>query len=260
MRVGITTIAYNQPEDLLKMAETAVATSIHDIEFHLFLHSKSAKTEEACQHMWRKYNTAYYPLRTNAGVAKSWNSGILSMIDAGCEALMICNDDIWFTQGDIDEMVRVATANEDSWAVFCSGWHDGLKHAVRDHGMACFILNAIAIEKIGMFDQNFFPAYNEDLDYARRAELLGLSKLVANTMVHHKGSATIQASPQLRAQNHQTHGKNDEYWEGKWGAKKPKAVYKYPFGKKELGLYISPENRHAPYPGFNRSDKGIVRF
>ena len=122
MRVGISTIAYTQPEALLAMAESAVRT-VHEIQFHLFLHSKIKRVENACDKMRDGYNVVYYPLKRNAGVAKSWNSGLLSMMEHNCDTLMLVNDDIVFSEGDIDTMVEMSLSNPDAWAVFCSVWN-----------------------------------------------------------------------------------------------------------------------------------------
>lgn len=259
MLIGITTVAYNQADPLLAMAASAISTTEHDIQFQLFLHSEIKRVEEACEKISSMYPCAYYPIKRNAGLSRSWNEGLLQSIEDGCDVLMLVNDDIKFSPGDIDTMVGMSLANEDAWAVLSSGFNISLSRAVPDHGFSCMILNRVAIDVVGMFDENFFPAYNEDLDYSYRARLANLMAVMATTNIVHIGSAAIKASPLLRAQNHVTHGKNDEYWKRKWGAPKPNTAYIRPFSCNVYHpYYISPESRRTPYPGNDRTDHEIV--
>lgn len=265
MKIGITTIAYNQAKPLLKMVSTATNGSLvagHIVEFHLFLHSPVKPVIEACETIRDNYRTVYYPYKHNRGVATSWNDGIISMMDRDCDVMMLVNDDVYFMDGDIEKIVNAAVGNRDRWAVFCAGWNDGNNAPSGDHGFSCIVLNPIAIGRVGMLDENFFPAYNEDLDYVYRAEkILGLQRFhLKDTAVHHIGSATIKANQLLRQQNHTTHGENDKYWERKWGAKKPNGKFMRPFNNANFTAYIDPKERHAPYPNYNRTDKGIVRL
>lgn len=265
MKIGVTTIAYNQAGPLLKMAKTITNSAYyagHTVEFHLFLHSKVKKVIEACQQLKSNYRTVYHPYKVNRGVSRSWNDGILDMMRNRCDVMFIANDDIWVTGDDIGKMVDASVLNSDKWAITCSGWNDGSNKKSEDHGFSLIAINPIAIRLAGMFDENFFPAYNEDLDYVRRVEFMcGLERVhLKDTMVHHIGSATIKANQILRQQNHVTHGRNDDYWEKKWGAKKPSAVFTRPFNNRGFTAYIDPGNRHEPYPGYNRTDTDIVRI
>jgi GT2 family glycosyltransferase len=258
--IGIVTIAYNQPDHLINMAHSAVRSTKEKVVFFLFRHSNMARVIDACSYIYSDFDCVYHPLGRNAGVARSWNNGLLEAADYGCDAIFLVNDDIVFSEGDIDKMLALKES-KDAWAVFCSGLNVGNDEWLDDHGLACALMTAQGIESVGMFDENFFPAYNEDIDYARRAGLAGLHTVTAETEVRHIGSAAIKASPALRQQNHTTHGKNDEYWERKWGAKKPKARFSWPFNSRRYHQwYIHPDSRHAPYPGMDRTDHGIVKI
>lgn len=263
MKVGLTTIAYSQTKNLGRLVQTAAsAQGGIDLEVHIFMHSMMVS--KACSEI-KEWGAIIHGNGKNRGVARSWNDGILYMMESGCEVMVICNDDVWFDAGDVLKIAECAMANRDRYAVFCAGWHeDG--YEVDSHGMACFAINPIAIGKVGMFDENFFPAYNEDTDYARRARLFGLEPVkVAGTHVHHIGSAALKANSMLCQQNHLTHQRNDQYWALKWNCAKhfaedPKVGFPVPFNSKIFTNYIDPDNRHAPYPGRNRTDHGIVRI
>jgi GT2 family glycosyltransferase len=238
------------------------------VEFHIFLHSKNQAVSQVCTEISKDYDAIIYRHCYNRGVARSWNDGIIEMMKSECWYMFIVNDDIVVSAGDINAMVAAAEEHRGCYAVMCSGWNDGDNKPVKNHGMACFLINPVAIHKLGFFDENFFPAYNEDLDYDYRARLAGLEYfLIKDTDVHHAGSSAIKSSPFLKQQNFITHHRNDVYWRAKWGIEKqeyeqdPKIGWTKPFNIDRFHpFYIAEKDRHAPYPDFNRTDQNIVRF
>ena len=109
-------------------------------------------------------------------------------------------------------------------------------------------------------DENFFPIYCEDQDFARRAALSGLAEEnCADTNVHHGGSSAILSNEELRRQNAHTQSLNFGYYARKWGGLAGHETFATPFGDPELPLRIAPEDRAAPYgPQHDRTDQAVV--
>jgi len=92
-----------------------------------------------------------------------------------------------------------------------------------NHGASWFALTADYVAQAGLFDENIYPAYLEDCDYARRCDLLWITR--ANVLgclaVHGEpvqpGSCTVNATPELAQKNCRTHGGSHEYYRAKWG-------------------------------------------
>jgi len=257
--IGITCVAYNQPDLLLKMARTA-SESGHPIRFYITRTSMIPQVTLACDEILEKYDAVVDGSGKNIGVSRCWNNNLIKMQEDECEFMMVVNDDIWFEPGDVDLLISAALAHRDNYAIQCAGPNLTLNARVGDHGFSCVVFNPIALETLGYFDENFFPAYNEDVDYAYRAGLAGLvAHIEPNTQVHHVGSAAIQTNSKLANQNHRTHGLNDQYWTRKWGCSKGGKGHSRPFNNQEFHpYYISIESRHEPYPGFNRADREVV--
>jgi len=145
-----------------------------------------------------------------------------------------------FTPGDLKAMHDTAmAANQDDTAIISS-----------NHGFACFAILKSAVEKIGLFDENFYPAYLEDCDYHYRCVLAKMHiHRAATNIVHGEaptwGSSTIYSNQgALLKKNQITHGKNYVYYNLKWGAPRENAeVYQYPFN--------DPKNsvKYWPTPG-----------
>lgn len=263
MKVNIINIAYGLPEANKKLFETAMLDSDkHDISFQLFLHSKKPETVEMCEFLAKEYPCVYYPYGKNRGLALSWNDGLLAGYgELEADIVLIVNDDVYFSQGDIDKMVTKAVNCPQNYMVSVAGFNAAHGKDIPSMGYSVFAMNMISLEKIGMFDENIFPVYGEDQDHHRRAHLLGLVEANCNdTHVFHAGSMSIKKDPILARQNMVTQSRNRQYLLAKWASETLEGGYKTPFNEKKFNCYISPEVRHAPYPGFNRVDQQIVRF
>jgi GT2 family glycosyltransferase len=259
--IGITAIAYNQWYPLAKMLKTASETTSEEVQFFIFRHTEIPEVIQVCNMASQKYGAIHYPHGTNRGVARSWNDGLIAMQNSGCDVMIICNDDIWFSAGDISALAIAARENRDRYIIQCAGWHDSYDVPIGDHGMACCVIQPIMVETVGYLDENFFPAYNEDTDYAYRAQSAKLEAIIIpDTMIHHIGSAAIRSDDNLKNQNYLTHGLNDQYWQKKWGCNKGEHGHYFPFNDPAFHpWFIGKERRHAPYPGYNRQDQDIVK-
>lgn len=258
MNVHIVTIAYGLATDLRTLFATA-SSQRHRVTWHLFRHAAYPDVDGACDDLVQWYSVIDYPYRVNRGVAKSWNEGILNAYAGGADVVIVSNDDIVLSPGDLDRLAEAAAEQRGHYVVTCHGYDKGNgKHGSMRFGF--FAVNPLAIEVIGMFDENFFPMYWEDIDYQRRASLAGLTwGHVADTSLIHQGSKSIHTVPGLMAQHHRTFVANREYYERKWG--NIQGAYDVPFNMPRFDLRIAPEDRGQPYPGHNRTDfNALVRM
>jgi GT2 family glycosyltransferase len=262
MKIAVVTIAYSSVACPVSLFATAPSPREHAIECQLILHSKYSQLAEQCRRLAQNPAVKYYPYGVNCGVSRSWNEGMLAAYAAHADVVIIANDDIVFAAGDLVNIAQKAAANRDRYIVSCAGFHQYLKRRIPSLGYACFAINPVAIERLGCFDENIFPAYCEDVDYAFRARLAGLQEEnCPDTRLTHVGSNSILSDPVLRHQNTTTHRLNLEYYSRKWGGDGDHERYKYPFNDPLLGYYISPNARHAPYgPAYDRRDQNIVKM
>jgi hypothetical protein len=99
----------------------------------------------------------------NIGVARSWNLGITF----GKEYNFFVSSSVKFNRGfqevvDIVEKMIADKAPGIDYGFFTQlGWH-----------MNCLTQKTISI--VGFFDENFYPAYEEDVDMCRRLYLAGI--------------------------------------------------------------------------------------
>jgi GT2 family glycosyltransferase len=140
----------------------------------------------------------------NLGVAAGWNLGMKATPDALW--WLISNNDIEFGPGDLARLAEVIDSNASDINYMLD--------------MAVFAITQETLAEVGYFDENFHPAYDEDLDYARRARLVGVKEVQVGFTGKHVGSATIYGDWEYRIQNFRTHSENDRYYAAKWGGPK----------------------------------------
>jgi GT2 family glycosyltransferase len=139
---------------------------------------------------------------SNLGVATSWNLGIKATPDS--DGWLLLNSDAYFTDGSFPVFVE-ETKGVDVLQAGHPGW-------------CCTWISSRAISEVGLFCERFYPAYMEDLDWQRRAQISGIGFAGSSAHVQHDNSSTIEASPDLKAHNARTHAANaaafDERWDG----------------------------------------------
>jgi len=262
MKIAVVAIAYSSTSCPSSVLATADSASPHTVKCHLLRHSNYPNIVEECENIAQHPSVIYYPIGANRGVSRSWNEGMLAAYADHADVVIIANDDIVFAPGDLTKIAEKAALCRDQYIVSCAGFHQYLNKRIPSLGYACFAINPIAIEKLGCFDENIFPAYCEDVDYAYRARLAGLhEENCPDTQLTHAGSKSILSDPALRRQNATTHGLNYQYYRRKWGGDGGHETYKHPFNDSRVGYYIAPDARHAPYGStYDRSDRDIVKM
>lgn len=136
---------------------------------------------------------------SNLGVAESWNLGIKSF--ALDEVFYFASADMVYAEGDL-ELLASASPEKISLASSFPYWQT-------------FAIGSRVVERIGLFDSNFYPIYFEDTDYQRRASEAGIEAIYLPLRVLHDNSSTIASSAILGRENSRTFQKNAQYFEMK---------------------------------------------
>ena len=159
----------------------------------------------------------------NLGVAASWNL----MIDrAAPDAIIISNDDIVFGEHTLREL------------------SEGLEQYpfVEGDGWALFGQRFELIQTVGYYDETFWPAYYEDVDYDLRLRRVGvIPHRALSEPVHHVGWATLRTGDadwvtEGRERNH-------AYFLAKWGGESRNPRWN---GTPDIEHYSEPFNGKPP--------------
>lgn len=249
MKTGIIIYAFHLAGELHRLLSHVLNET--DAQVYLFRHSQVPLVMTVCEQFAADMRVHYYPYGENRGLARSVNDGLLDgYMRDGMDVMLTCNDDVQPSPGDIEKLARAAMENPEAYLV--EGWG---KCGGRDEwiDLSCGVITRRALEVIGCHDENFFPAYFEDVDFHLRAWKLGMKRLrVQETHFVHAGSASLSSVEQER--HNRQFIANRDYFMRKWGTQDAEQSFPTPFNQPGLSWYIAPESRHNPYPGFNRED------
>lgn len=228
-----------------------------DVTWRLFTHSANPDVVQECLELAGSVpNVRLHDYRTNRGLARSWNDGLVASADA--DVRVILNDDMQATRADLDVLVAGALAHPEIGIVEVEGTQ-GDTRMLMNYGFTA--INRVATDTVGYFDEAYQPIYGEDCDYSRRCALLGVRFASAGpTGVVHTGNATIKTVPDLYTQNRATFERNRAYHTGKHGGGYSEEVFLHPWNDPALSWTITADNRHNPYPGRERTDLEIIRI
>jgi hypothetical protein len=254
--------------------------SKHDVRSYVFLHGQNAGLKTKLEAIIAAINSRYFAYGVNRGVSRSWNEGLFASFDDGNEATLLVNDDLFFYENGFDEFADFVLSERRRVPHFGTisafGLDTGTAGAVgagrfyqRPHwqGAACMAVGERAIEAIGYFDQNFWPAYFEDADYFRRLELSGIPTLWDDRiLLEHDRSQTVRADFLLKRLHDERTRRNQQYYIRKWGGLRgwggPDAspgleIFVHPFNDPSIGCSIPLTAIEAPYgPKYDRHDLG----
>jgi hypothetical protein len=154
-------------------------------------------------HVWPGYNM---------GVSASWNHIIKMRPKAPWWAF--AGFDVELGEGDLG---RLARHMEDEGGVALLG------------GFNVFGLDRSALREVGLFDENFYPAYFEDNDYDVRCRRAGIPYTALPSGLSHQVSSTMRSSRELMERNAYTFPRNYQYFLEKWGGPVAREEFATPF-------------------------------
>jgi len=189
-------------------------------------------------------NFFLFEAKQNLGVSGSWNYGIQFGLEVlGVDYIFILNNDILLLPQTLDLMLEVLkksdvgltsafnvsdkTPDEKNFFELKIPEDKTLTEAP---DFSCFAVNRRVIEKVGLFDEAFYPAYFEDNDYHYRMRLEGLKALkVHKALYFHFGSRTRIMDKEFREYLDARYSANREYYRSKWGGEPGQEKFKIPF-------------------------------
>ena len=133
---------------------------------------------------------------SNLGVAGSWNLGIKCFPHD--DRWFFASNDMTYRPGDL-EVLSTATAGSLTLS----------QHVPHLH---TFAIGETVIDRVGLFDERFYPAYFEDNDFMRRVKLAGLPITSLDVAPHHDNSSTLKSEPRFQERNRETFQRNKKLY------------------------------------------------
>lgn len=146
------------------------------------------------------FGARVWSMPNGLSVAASWNLGIKATPFS--DGWLLLNADAYMMGDAWTRLVQDASRD----AITLAG----------QPGWCCAHIGARVVERVGLFCENYHPAYMEDIDYQRRAEVLGITIRKSDAPVGHDNSSTIHSSPARFERNQETHAANIATYHRRW--------------------------------------------
>ena len=163
-----------------------------------------------------------YKPEKNLGCAGSWNSIIAWHLTA--PYWLIVGNDIQFAKpGELEMMAKHVEERLDTHSIIYASEY------------SCFFLTQLGLEKIGTFDENFYPAYGEEADHFKRVKVSGTMKerFFDLGLIHGEPpffqASTINSNEAYQKANAITSQMNKDYHIKKWGGPSACDPFQNPF-------------------------------
>lgn len=184
----------------------------------------------------------------NIGCSGAWNMIIKCYLMA--PYWIISNHDVSYSPGFLEAMVKKAEDPE-------VGLINSNKGEFGEGAWDVFLIKDWVVQKYGLFDENLYPGYGEDIDYYFRFVHHGLKRDAMDEFVHYHGGGlnyyetgqqTKRGEEGLTEKLNLSNIVNFEYLDKKWG---PNWRMTWP--------YFSPFDIPTMTPAITSFDLGFVR-
>jgi GT2 family glycosyltransferase len=180
----------------------------------------------------------------NLGVAGAWNKALdVGFEQMKADVIILLNNDILINPFTIKRIIEdlqmpgVGLVSACDISKKCADEKEFFETSgivddkyIEAPQFSCFGINKNCFEKVGYFDEAFYPAYFEDNDYHYRMRLTGLKALCnQGNFYFHYGSRTKQHDTKFGEYIGTCYSVNADYYLQKWGGMQGEEKYKIPF-------------------------------
>ncbi len=199
--------------DLLKESLDKYAVDFKDCEIHIVDNGNQGIDPPA--------NTTVHVMSENIGVAASWNF-LCREIFKKHSIAFILNDDVYWGK-EQESVLRLSRYN------ISRSMNVNKTFVTSPDYWNVFRISKKCFSDVGPFDENFYPAYFEDNDFAYRLKLAGHIHSVNNYFRPEKSirSGSLQKDKSINDKFMD----NQNYYVRKWGGMPGKETFSTPFNK-----------------------------
>lgn len=200
----------------------------------------------------------YISSSINIGVSRGWNYFLKNFQS---DYWLISGDDCYFEPSALKNIAEYMNSPNSQKNVLCQ-----LKAKSNDNNnitsspFHAFIVTKLLVKNIGLFDENIYPAYYEDLDLLYRIQLTNSKIGYINAYINsgddkYKESCTINSvSPIYREKMMQCFKINENYYKTKWNIGKHKIRYMYPFNNPNCNI----TDHNIPHTNYDTNQKILL--
>lgn len=218
-KTAIITLTFNKLEQATKPFLDSLYKFTSEDDFDLIIvdnHSTDGTVEYINEFKKNHSNITLICNEENLGYSKGNNIGLRKVQNSDYEFIGLLNNDILFTPNWLIDTVKSFEKDEqlgmisprnnekckltpenylNGYKKYLSKYKSPLKYVVTPF-FSCVIIKKEVIDKIGLLDEAFSPAFWEDNDYSFRAMYAGYSLAYTNSVfIYHNHSTTSSSVP-----------------------------------------------------------------
>lgn len=151
---------------------------------------------------YNNLNIKVFNMPCNFGVGASWNLGIKCYPHS--EYFTFIAIDAGLLENSLEKM---------------SFYSDKDSMVISNYGFSFFSIGSEIIKKVGIFDENYYPAYYEDFDFEDRVRKLGYTRNIKYPDVNIElldTTVTVKSDPKLMEGKNRTDISNESYYKQKF--------------------------------------------
>lgn len=197
----------------------------------------------------------YISSSINVGVSRGWNYFLKNFPSS---YWLISGDDCFFEPSTLENVAKYMSIPSSLENVFCI-----LKIKNRNENPAdffnAFVVTNLLLQKVGLFDENIYPAYFEDNDMWHRIQLTKQKvATIKNAYINsgddkHTGSCTLNSvHPIYRRRMNQCFKQNHIYYYTKWNIEG--IPFKYPFNNSNFDIKM----HNIPHINYLKNQKILL--
>lgn len=162
----------------------------------------------------------------NLGVARAWNIAANDVVERRLDYLIICSS-----------LVVFGGYLQTNWIEQLSR-HRGVPMVeATGHGWHLIAISGEVLRRVGVFDENFYPAYLEEADFLRRMDLAGVRAAWANVWVNAMSIGSALHAERVKC----PWSEKMRYYAEKWGGDLGKERFTVPFNQAETHVSYWPK-------------------
>lgn len=182
---------------LTKLAVRSALAQDHPVEI---LAVDNCSSDGTSQWLRTKAITTIFPFGQKS-LAWCWNSALQALWHAGHDAALVINNDVEIRPETVRYLHTYSTSQQIGF-VTCVSVNDpeqakldalNWSYHVREHpDFSCFLIRKWVTDRVGWFNESYFPAYCEDSDYHVRMHRAGVRAVCVDLPFLHHGAGTIK--------------------------------------------------------------------